>query len=281
MRMGCQGCGLLTLCLMTVDDTYGTPEAESPDTEGDDGDFQPVKSAARVLEVLEVLAASGPHSMRELAGQLGVPKSSMHALLRTMQHYGWLEVDTSGKHYGLGVHALLVGSAYVDSDDVVARTAPILDTLAESTGETVHLGRLEGDHVVYMAKRESIHPLRMFSAVGRRLSAYSTALGKCLLASLSDAELAARVPAQLDAPTPRTITEPELLVKDIKRARVRGYAIDDEETTVGLRCFAISLPQRAPTQDALSISVPLVRLDDERQEEIVRLLFEARYSFAR
>lgn len=274
--MSCQGCGLLAWFVMSVDEMDGVPDAE-----GYDSEFQPVKSAGRVLEVLEVLASTGPRSMRDLADHLGVPKSSMHALLRTMQHYGWLELDATGKQYGLGVHALLVGSAYVDGDDVVARTAPILDTLAENTGETVHLGRLEGDHVVYMAKRESIHPLRMFSAVGRRLSAYSTALGKCLLADLTDDELAARIPEKLEAPTPKAITDPELLIKDIRRARVRGYAIDDEETTPGLRCFAIALPQRSSTQDAISISVPVFRLDDERQEEIVRLLFEARYSFAR
>jgi DNA-binding IclR family transcriptional regulator len=253
---------------------------EAPKTRGHDGDFQPVKSAVRVLEVLRELAASGPHSLRDLADQLGVPKSSMHALLRTMQHCGWLELDATGKRYGLGVHSLLVGSAYVDRDDVVARTAPILDTLAEQTGETVHLGRLEGHHVVYMAKRESIHPLRMFSAVGRRLPAYSTALGKCLLATLSDDEILSRLPPKLEAVTPKTITDPEQLIKDIRRARTRGYAIDDEETTVGLRCFGIALPH-TPTKDAISISVPVFRLDDERQDEFVRLLFEARYSFAR
>lgn len=257
---------------MDVDDT--------PAAEGYDGDFRPVKSAARVLEVLRELAASGPRSMPDLAGRLGVPKSSMHALLRTMQHYGWLELDATGKRYSLGVHSLLVGSAYVDSDDVVTRTAPILDTLAEKTGETVHLGRLEGHDVVYMAKRESIHPLRMFSAVGRRLPAHTTALGKCLLATLTDDEIFSRLPPKLEATTPKSIAAPEQLIKDIRRARTRGYAIDDEETAVGLRCFAIALPH-TPTQDAISISVPVSRLDDERQDEFVRLLFEARYSFAR
>lgn len=252
----------------------------APLTNGADGGFRPVKSAGRVLEVLEELAASGPRPMSGLADHLGVPRSSMHALLRTMQRYGWLETDATGTLYGLGVHSLLVGSAYVDSDDVVARTAPALDTLAEKTGETVHLGRLEGHHVVYLAKRESTHPLRMFSSVGRRLSAYSTALGKALLAPLTDDEIASGLPPKLEALTPKTITAPEQLIEDIRRVRARGYAIDDEESALGLRCFAIALPPRAPTQDAVSISVPVFRLDDEREEEIVRLLFQARYSFA-
>lgn len=242
--------------------------------------FRPVKSAGRVLEVLEELASSGPRSMRDLADHLDVPRSSMHALLRTMQHYGWLETDATGTLYGLGVHSLLVGSAYVDRDDVVARTSSVLDTLAEKTGETVHLGRLDGDHVVYLAKRESTHPLRMFSSVGRRLSAYSTALGKCLLAHLSDDEILSQLPGTLEPSTPKTITDPEALLADIRRVRTRGYSIDDEESALGLRCFAIALPPRAPTQDAISMSVPIFRLDGDREDEIVRLLFEARYSFA-
>jgi len=252
----------------------------APETADSNGRYRPVKSAGRVLEVLEELATSGPRPMGALADLLGVPRSSMHALLHTMQRYGWLETDASGTLYGLGVHSLLVGSAYVDSDDVVARTAPLLDALAEKTGETVHLGRLEGHHVVYLAKRESTHPLRMFSSVGRRLSAYSTALGKCLLAPLTAEEISSRLPAELEAMTPKTITAPEELIEDIRRVRARGYAIDDEESALGLRCFAIALPRRAPTQDAISISVPVFRLDDEREDEIVRLLFEARYSFA-
>ncbi|MTV27877.1 IclR family transcriptional regulator [Nitriliruptoraceae bacterium ZYF776] len=253
---------------------------ETIETATFDGGFRPVKSAGRVLEVLEELAAHGPRSMRELADHLDVPRSSMHALLRTMQHYGWLETDATGTLYGLGVHSLLVGSAYVDRDDVVARTAPVLDTLAEKTGETVHLGRLEGDHIVYLAKRESAHPLRMFSSVGRRLSAFSTALGKCLLAGLDDDEIERRMPADLVAATPKTLTDPDELLADIRRVRTRGYAIDDEESALGLRCFAIALPPRAPTQDAISISVPVFRLDEDRESEFVRLLFEARYSIA-
>lgn len=249
-------------------------------TDGPSDGFKPVKSAGRVLEVLEALAASNPQPMRELAATLGVPRSSMHALLRTMQHYGWVDTDSTGTLYKLGVHSLLAGSAYVDSDDVVARTAPVLDTLAEKTQETVHLGRLEGDHVVYLAKRESAHPLRMFSSVGRRLSAFSTALGKCLLATLPDDEMQARIPTKLEPVTPKTITDRDLLIENIMQVRNRGFAVDDEESALGLRCCAIALPKRATTRDAISMSVPVSRLDPDREAELVRLLFEARSTFA-
>lgn len=246
-----------------------------------DDEFRPVKSAARVLEVLEALAAEGPLSLRDLAAHLQVPKSSMHALLRTMQWRGWLETDATGTLYGLGVRSLLAGSAYVDSDAVVRRTGPVLDQLAQQTGETVHLGRLEGSDVVYLAKRESSHPLRLFSSVGRRLPAHSVALGKALLAEMPDEEALGCLPARLHAVAPRTITDRSRLVEELAQIRRVGYAIDDEESAADLRCFGVALRQpRSGTRDAISISVPVVRLTEGRQEEIVELLLRARAAFS-
>ena len=250
-------------------------EPEVPEPDGDGGEFRPVKSASRVLEVLETLASEGPLNLRDLAAHLRVPKSSMHALLRTMQRRGWLETDATGTLYGLGLRSLLAGSAYVDGDAVVRQTAPVLDHLAAETGETVHLGRLEGSDVVYLAKRESTHPLRLFSSVGRRLPAYSTSLGKALLAQLPADRAQASLPSQLQAMTPKTITDPAELFRDLEEVRSRGYAVDDEESAVGLRCFGVALRHRSGTCDAISISVPVVRLGDGRQEQIVELLLRA------
>lgn len=251
-------------------------EAEEPEAAEDASDeYRPVKSAARVLEVLETLATEGPLNLRDLAAHLHVPKSSMHALLRTMQWRGWLETDATGTLYGLGLRSLLAGSAYVDGDAVVRQTAAVLDQLAARTGETVHLGRLEGSDVVYLAKRESIHPLRLFSSVGRRLPVHAVSLGKALLAEMPPDRALAHLPEQLTAVTPKTITDPARLMEDLEQVRRRGYAIDDEEATVGLRCFGVALRGRTGTRDAISISVPVVRLGDGREEEIVELLLRA------
>lgn len=260
---------------MTTDERQATDPVAA-----DNEDFKPVKSAARVLEVLEVLATTGPLNLRDLAVHLQVPKSSMHALLRTMQWRGWLETDATGTLYGLGVRSLLAGSAYVDSDVVVRQTGPVLDQLAQQTGETVHLGRLEGSDVVYLAKRESTHPLRLFSSVGRRLPAHSVALGKALLAEMTPDAALACLPPQLQAMTPHTITDPERLLDNLEEVRRSGYAVDAEESASGLRCFAVALRQRSATRDAISISVPVARLRDGRDEEIVELLLQAKATFA-
>jgi DNA-binding IclR family transcriptional regulator len=236
---------------------------------------QPVKSADRTLEILEALAASGRRTLGELSRALNIPKSSLHGILRTMAQRGWVETDPTGTRFGLGVRALQVGSAYLDADDVVGLLGSVLDDLAAAFGETVHLGRLDGPFVVYVAKRESVHPLRLYSAIGRRLPAHATALGKALLAERTPEDLEARLPVPLPRLTKHTIVEPERLADELAGIRARGYAIDREENTDGIVCVARAVPVREPATDAISLSVPAARMDDERIELMATALARA------
>jgi DNA-binding IclR family transcriptional regulator len=238
--------------------------------------YQPVKSADRTLEVLELLAA-GPRSrtLADLARELDIPKSSLHGILRTMAQRGWVETDPTGTRFGLGVRALQVGAAYLDSDDAVGMVAGVLDGLAADVGETVHLGRLDGRYVVYLAKRESVHPLRLFSAIGRRLPAHATALGKVLLAARGEDEVDRLLPRPLPALTRHTITGLTALHADLAAIRERGYAVDHEENTEGIVCFAMAVPLRSPSTDAVSISVPVARIGPGSEERMVAVLRRA------
>ena len=246
----------------------------------DEHEFVPVKSADRTLEILEALAR-GSAGLAELAAHLGIPKSSLHSILRTLEHRGWVETDANRSTYRLGMSALLIGSSYVDQDPTVTRTSDVMDALAADTGETVHLARLEAPDVVYMAKRESVHPLRMFSAIGRRLPAHSTALGKVMLAELPDETVRSLLPERLPSATTHTITSRAALIEHLAHVREVGYAIDAEEAGLGMRCFAVALPFQSPAKDAISCSVPLARLDAAKEEEIVGLLFDARERLSR
>ena len=118
----------------------------------------PVKSALRTIELLEYFAGHrGLHSLAELQQRLGYPKSSLYMLLRTLVELGWVETDATGTRYGIGVRALLVGTSYIDGDEVVAAARPTLDRLSDDTTETIHLARLDGTNVVYLATRQSQH----------------------------------------------------------------------------------------------------------------------------
>ena len=238
---------------------------------------QLVKSADRTLRLLEHLAAKQHSlSLHTLHMELGIPKSSLHGLLRTLRERGWVETDNSGKLFRLGARALLVGISYVDADEVVAASREVLDELGEETGETIHLARLDAARpqaeVVYLATRQSKHHLRLYSRIGRRLPAHTTALGKALLAHRSQADLKELLSPPLQALTEHTITDVDALQGDLAATLARGYALDWEENTIGIGCVGCALLAKNPPQHALSISVPLARLDEERVEELARLL---------
>jgi DNA-binding IclR family transcriptional regulator len=241
-----------------------------------------VKSAARTLEILERLAGAGERqTLAQLTRDLGIPKSSLRALLQTLERHGWVAADADGGRFGLGVRALLVGAAFVDTDDVVTAAADTLDRLAQVSGETVHLARLDGNDIVYLAKRESRHPLRLFSAIGRRLPAFATALGKALLAERPAAEISGALPSPLPRLTRNSITDPGRLRQELELTRVRGYAVDNEENTEGIRCFAVALPRATPPVDAISFSVPVPRLTDELEQRMVSELLLAKEALRR
>ena len=240
----------------------------------------PVKSAARALDLLDEIAARGPGTQLQLSTRLNIPKSSLHALLRTMTDRGWLQTDPTGSVYQLGIHSLVVSSAYLDGDPVLARAQSVLDEVAAATEETVHLGRLDGHDVIYTAKRESMHPLRMHSAVGRRLPAYATSLGRALIAELPVEERAVMVPEHISAITPNTTTDKDAVLEIIDRASIQGYATESEESCMGVRCFGVALPFSHQAVDALSVAVPISRLDNGRADLIIETLLSVKARLA-
>jgi DNA-binding IclR family transcriptional regulator len=242
-----------------------------------------VKSAARSVEVLELLAArqNRPAGMRELSEALGAPRSSVYALMQTLVASGWVRTDESGKLYSIGIRALLAGTTYLDTDPVLRIVQPHITDLSARLDETIHFARIERSDVVYLATRESSQYLRPFSRVGRRLPAFTTSLGKALLAEQPHDELDAYLPHELVALTPRTITDRKALLADLRETRARGYAIDHEENVTGLTCFGFSLRYAQPATDAISCSLPHDRIKPGREEEIIAAMEATRLAIER
>lgn len=235
-----------------------------------------VKSAARVFDIFGLLVNHPDGlSLTQICAELGLPKSSAHALLNTMVVHGYLREGLRERTYRLGPALFELGSAYIASTNLVSDGWEIVRTTARMCNETVHLAVLDGNEVLYVAKEEGTNTIRMVSAVGKRFPAYATGVGKVLLANLSDAELATRIPDDSVLPviTPNTVTNPNELRALIATARHNGYALDYEESTPGLCCVA------APVYDAqgqivagMSISVPNIRFTDERRIELLELI---------
>lgn len=232
-----------------------------------------VRSAQRALDIIEALAARAgtPTRLRDVAAQLGIPRSSAHALLRTMVAKGWVRTDATGTLYSLGLEALVVGTRFLDADPYVRAAGPILSDLRDTLQETIHLARLDGNSVVYLATFESGREIRKVSRVGRRLPAASTSLGKALLAERGD-----QPAGPFEAITSRTLITPEALADDLKATRERGYAIDREENTLGLICVGVALPYTTPVVDAISCSMPSSRAGEERIAQVASALQAAR-----
>ena len=149
---------------------------------------------------------------------------------------------------------------------------PFLAQLVRLTGETANLAMLDGDEVVYIAQVPSPHPMRMFTEPGRRVQPHCTAVGKALLAAAAARRGARAARAGRHARLhPTTITDPDLLLAHLEVIRKQGYAVDEGEQEVGVRCFAVAVPD-APGSLAISTSGPQARMTDDAAARIVPAL---------
>ncbi|WP_245976208.1 IclR family transcriptional regulator [Amycolatopsis palatopharyngis] len=243
----------------------------------DGGGVRSVKSAERTIALLEYLSvAESSRSLREVTSDLAIPRASAYALLMTLVRTGWVEHDDSGSRFRLGIRALRAGAAYVEHDDVVQRAQPVMNDLSDQLGETIHLARLDGHEIVYLATCISRHSLAVVSRPGRRLPCWATGLGKAILAGRPWGEVDALLPATLAARTEHTITDRTALREELTEIGRRGNAVDEQESTLGLRCFAVPLDFGGAVNEALSCSIPIVRLDTAREKVIVDALARAR-----
>ena len=188
--------------------------------DADDTSTRAVKSADRVLALLEYLAREGQAPFGAIVRDLGLPLSSAHQLLQTILGRGFIELDESTRLFKLGFRLWEVAQSYAMTDDLVSRAQPLMDELTSITTETVQLARLEGIDNVYLAISESPHPMKLVSSVGKRLPAHATGLGKVLLAALNADGLDRRLSGvTLARFTERTITDQTALLAELKRVR--------------------------------------------------------------
>lgn len=232
-----------------------------------------VKSAARTIEVLELLASRGnsPITIRELCVAMDAPRSSIYALLRTLTEAGWVRTDASRATYSIGIRALLAGTTYLDADPLLRVVRPHLALLGRQVGGTVNFGRLDAGYVVYLASWEAPGRERATPRVGRRLPAHATALGLAILAGLAPQDRRTDLPDTPEKLTPATITSPTALRRELAAIRRRGYAVEREQNTPGIACVAVGLAT-AGGRDALSVSLPLADLTPVRERDIADAL---------
>jgi DNA-binding IclR family transcriptional regulator len=167
-----------------------------------------------------------------------------------------VESDESGSAFGVGPHALLYGTAYVDRDPALPFALEALEDLRAEIGHTTHYARRDEAHVLYLANRDSRTSVRLISRVGRRLPLHITALGHALLAELTADEVDRVLPSTLEAYTPHSITDRAFLHAELARVRDRGWAMEKEHGTPDVACVAAPVHYRIPATDAIGCSMP-------------------------
>jgi IclR family acetate operon transcriptional repressor len=234
---------------------------------------QPVRSVLRAFALLDALAtADGEASLGDLAATLQLPPPTVHRLLRTLSDLGYV-MQLPSRQYTLGPGLMRLG--VVATRRMSSWATPALARVSDATNETANMAVLDGDMVVYVAQALSPkHQMRMFTEVGRRVFPHSTGVGKALLAQLPDRQVL-EIVRRTGMPrfTPTTLIAEDDLIADIRLSRRRGYAVDNGEQEVGVKCYAVPVEGLA-VPCAISVSGPQARMLRDNVSRIVGLLRE-------
>jgi len=233
-----------------------------------------VPALDRGLQILELLARRDhPVKPAEVATELAIPRSATYELVSTLRRRGYIEQDNDGGA-SLGPRLLGLGSRYAQRLDVTQLAQEVASHLCEECNETVQVGTLDGRDVLYIARADPSRMVRLVSAVGRRLPAHCTAIGKALLAQLEDAELEARLDGvELESLTPQSLTDTDELRRVLDDIRTEGVARDDRESNLEVRCVAAPVFDAAGTcAAAVSISVPVPRMTAEHSDHLAEVV---------
>ena len=249
---------------------------------GRDTDGGNLQSVNRALRALELIAEAGQLGVTELGRRLDVHKATASRLIATLAERGMVERDPITEKYRLGFGLIRLAGAAMASMDIVRIARPMLEDLAARTRETVNLGVLSSDAVVYIDQVTGTRSIVAVSWVGRRTPLHCTSNGKVLLANVGDAERARLLARPLDRETRSTVTDPATLDSQLEEIRRRGYASTMEELEEGLNAVAAPV-RRADGQvvAALSVSGPAFRMRPVDLPRVARLTMDAAGAISR
>jgi IclR family KDG regulon transcriptional repressor len=213
-------------------------------------------------------------SVSEIGAKTGLHRSTAHRILMALEYNDLIKQNPSTGKYHLGIKLFKLGHQAVSQLNLREICRPFLSRLMNDTKETIHLAVLDDDQVLYLDKVEGPHALRMPSRVGRHIPTYCTSLGKAMLSCLDDQEVKSILRRQTLKPhTENTVKNINQLLADLGSVRKRGYAVDNEEIEIGLRC--VGAPLRDYTGGmvgAISVAAPSARLSEKNTPVIGRMV---------
>lgn len=230
-----------------------------------------VQSLTRALSILNVIAEnSSGLTLTGISRALGLAPSTTHRLLTTLQEERYVQYDRDNSHWQIGMQAFVTGNGFLSSRDLVGVARPFMRRMMEENGETVNLAISEGDDVIYMAQVESREMMRVYSKPGNKVPLHCSGVGKAIMMLMPSTDIE-RIATQKGLPklTDKTLTDLASLKAELTLSKKQGFAVDDEEHAVGLRCVAsVIYDEYAEPLAALSISGPAARISTERLIEL-------------
>lgn len=233
-----------------------------------------IQSLDRAIDVLETLAQGGAMTLSQVASQMDQSPATIYRVLSTFRLRGMAEVNPTSQEWSVGAEAFRIGSAFLRRSNVIARAMPIMQQLRDETGETSNLGIERSDAVVFVAQVETHESIRAFFPPGTQAPMHASGIGKALLALYTEKQLTRYLAkAPFTAFTAKTLSSAQQLVDDLDQIRQRGFAFDDEEKAIGMRCIAAPIVNFHNEAIAgISISGPSHRLPHDKVKQIGQLV---------
>ncbi|APG95275.1 HTH-type transcriptional regulator BhcR [Sinorhizobium americanum] len=229
-----------------------------------------IQSLDRALDVLEALASPEGLTLSELAAHLGQSAATMHRVLSTLERREFVEISPDRQVWHIGPEAYRLGSAFLRRTNVVERSRPIMRELMLETGETSNLGVEKDGNVLFISQVETHESIRAFFPPGTLSPLHASGIGKALLSTYDDSRLASLFKkTTLERFTANTVRSVAQLEEELRVTRDRGYALDDEERTKGMRCVAAPiLNVHGEAVAGISVSGPTHRMPDRQVQQI-------------
>ena len=239
----------------------GRPRKDPSEKEG-----STVLALERGLQILSILAREGRASLTEIAMRAGMPPSTAHRLMMTLQHHRYADHYEGTQDWMIGVEAFRIGAGFLNRINVIEAAQPTMQRLVTETGETANLAIADAGDVIFVSQVETSNPIRAFFRLGTRSRMHASAVGKALLAQVTQEEVEALLQKKgLPEFTANTITSPDRLFAELESIRKQGWSFDDEERYAGMRCVAAPvLDIRRKAIAAISVSGPSARFTDRK-----------------
>jgi len=235
------------------------------------------RPTSRVLDILELLSSSSEgYTLTEIATEIGTPKSSIFPVIHTMNQRKFISMNKQTYKYKIGINAFAIGSYYLQNLDFLSFIKEEMRHIVDKSLETCQLGILDNGDVLYIAKIDSLEPIRLISSVGKRVPAYCTALGKALLCDYSNSMLRTLYSNGLKSFTKNTITNFDVLHDQLVTIRENNISMECEESTEHIKCIAVPVYKDNRIVLSISVTIPTFRETPEKIELVKKLLIQTK-----